>query len=77
MQFGAGLSLLEETETAVEESLAVATDQLDELPDVAILFASPHHGEAMERVAKQLAAATGPAGTSLGSLAEGVVGGEA
>jgi small ligand-binding sensory domain FIST len=77
MQFGAGLSLLEETETGVEEALAAATGQLDQAPDVVILFASPHHGEAMERVAKQLAAATGPGGTSLGSLAEGVVGGEA
>ncbi|MDP8957889.1 MAG: FIST C-terminal domain-containing protein [Actinomycetota bacterium] len=77
MQFGAGLSLLDETEAAVDEALTQATGLLDRAPDLLLLFASPHHRDGIEKAARQVAGATSFSGTSAGCVAEGVIGGGA
>ncbi len=75
MRFGAGSSQVDDTVAAVDQALAAATAGMSGPPDLVMVFATPHHTEAWESVARQAAAAVGPGGTAIGCVAEGVIAG--
>jgi small ligand-binding sensory domain FIST len=47
------LSTLENTPAALRQACAAAREQLDGVPDLAMLFFSPHHGRQAERIAAE------------------------
>jgi small ligand-binding sensory domain FIST len=60
MPYAAALSTMPETRRAIDEACRQALEQLQGTPDLAVIFFSPHHGEAAESLAesaqRQLAA---------------------
>ncbi len=73
MWFGSGLSVLSETTAALDAALERARGGGVGPPDVLLAFATHHHAEAAATIAGRIADAAGT--TSLGCLAEGVIGG--
>jgi small ligand-binding sensory domain FIST len=72
MQFAASLSRTPDTISAIDTALAEVVDTLEDRPDMLFVFASRHHHDAIELVAKE-AAASGV--VSVGCVAEGVLAG--
>ncbi len=75
MTFGSGLSRAPETGEALKEALASALPPLDVDPSLVILFATPHHLDQIEKLAESVHELVRPGGTTLGAVAEGVIGG--
>ena len=75
MEFGSALSTLADTGPALGEALTLAAAPLVNAPDVVLCFASPHHLDDVGTVAKRAHAIVAPGGTSMGVVAEGVIGG--
>jgi small ligand-binding sensory domain FIST len=74
-QFAAALSTAVETETAVAEVCAAAMNELAQRPDLAMLFASPHHLDNFEKAARDICSAIG-SDVLLGCTGESIIGGD-
>lgn len=74
MRFGSGYSADESTAVALAEALTAATGRLEADPDILFAFASQFHREQADHIASVLAALVSEGGTSLGCVAEGVIG---
>lgn len=72
MQFAASLSRTPDTVSAIDTALASVVDTLDGRPDVLFVFATRHHHDRIDLVAKEAAAA---GVVSVGCVAEGVLAG--
>lgn len=74
-RFAAALSTLPEWERAVDDVLTTLLPQIAGPPDLMVIFVSPHHADALERIGKLLGQHLGVE-KILGCTAESVVGGE-
>jgi small ligand-binding sensory domain FIST len=72
-QFAAALSTAVETDTAVAEVCAAAMNELAQRPDLAMLFASPHHLDNLEKAARDICSAIG-SDVLLGCTGESIIG---
>jgi small ligand-binding sensory domain FIST len=72
---GAGLSTLDDPRSATREAVRAAAAALDgRRPDLAVVFASPHHAEGARELLRVLDQEASPGGV-IGCVAQGVVGG--
>lgn len=74
-RFAAALSTTVETETAVAEACVATMEQLSERPNLAMLFASPHHLDDIEIAATNVCSAIGSEAL-LGCTGESIIGGD-
>lgn len=74
-RFGSALSVAEDTATALDEVVTLATAPLDRSPDLVLAFATRHHAGEGTMIAERLAALVGESGTSVAVVADGVIGG--
>ncbi len=74
MRFGSGYSTEENTAAALAEALTAATRDLDADPDLLFAFATPSHSAHAEHIASVVAGLVAKGGTSLGCIADGVIG---
>lgn len=77
MSFGASLSLDPDTGRAIDEALEETLAQLSGDPNVLLAFASGHHAGSLEEIARRAHKLVPVSGTSLGCVADGVIGGAA
>ncbi|MDX1690489.1 MAG: FIST N-terminal domain-containing protein [Acidimicrobiia bacterium] len=74
-RFGAALSTLEDPHAALDEVATLASAPLSDTPHLAVAFATPHHAGIADDLAARLADLVGEQGTSIGAIADGVIGG--
>lgn len=73
MEFAASLSTMPDTVSAIDTALAGVVESLTRSPDLLLVFASRHHIERADIIAKEVHAAARVIGA--GCVAEGVIGG--
>lgn len=75
MQFGAGVSILDDAVDAVDEALRRAVEGFTNAPDLVFGFVSSSHLQSVGEIATQLSMATSVKGVSLGAVSDGIVAG--
>jgi len=73
LQFASALSVKSDTSQAIDEVCRLAADQLNGPPDLAVVFASAHHGPDFGALAKQISRLTKTA-CLVGCCGESIVG---
>jgi small ligand-binding sensory domain FIST len=74
VRIGAGASRLEDSTAAAAEATRAATSDLEAVPNLALVFASPHHADRAEQLLDAVHRVAQPAGL-IGCVGEAVVGG--
>jgi small ligand-binding sensory domain FIST len=74
MEFAAALSDRPESDAALDEAATLASAMLSRPPDLIVSFATPHHAGAVGHIAGRLVEIGAAGSTSLGAIADGVIG---
>ncbi len=75
MEFAAALSDRLASDAALDEAATMASALLTRAPDLVLAFATAHHAGAAAGIAARIDSITTRGGTSLGAIAQGVIGG--